>query len=108
MGHVFNRIWYLGGGHCPPSPPPATGLVYIVSGSERSMVFCALSLLSFLAGSFQLIIMMFEEYILLIIENQLIAQLDEDLKHGLRRHLKGIFRLTGNLRQKYMLDVEYI
>ena len=64
------------------------------------MVFCALSLVSFLAGSFQLIIMMFEEYILLIIENQLITQLDEDLKLGLRRHLKGIFRLTGNLRHR--------
>ena len=33
--------------------------------------------------------MMFEEYILLIIENQMIAQLDESLKLGLKRHLKN-------------------
>ena len=33
--------------------------------------------------------MMFEEYILLIIENQMIAELDEDLKRGLTQHLKN-------------------
>ena len=73
---------------------------YTVPGSEGTHVVVWLSLLSFHLGSFQLIIMMFEEYILLIIENQLIAQLDEDLKQGLKRHLKGISRLTSTLKHR--------
>ena len=64
------------------------------------MFLCGLACFVFPLGSFQLIIMMFEEYILLIIENQLIAQQDEDLKHGLKRHLKGISTLTSTLKHR--------
>jgi hypothetical protein len=53
-----------------------------------SAIFICNIIIIIIIGSFQLIIMMFEEYILLIIENQMIAQLDEDLKLGLKRHLR--------------------
>ena len=49
--------------------------------------------LNSILGSFQLIIMTFEEYILLIIENQMITELDAELKDSLAAHLRN----TGNI-----------